>query len=60
MSVKEGSLGAPIRHPIDWENPEFVDENLLDDELRRVLTSVMDAEDAFNLCESFSKIIRSN
>ena len=33
MSVKEGSLGAPIRHPVDWENPEFVDENLLDDEI---------------------------
>ena len=26
MSVKEGSLGAPIRHTIDWNNPDFTDE----------------------------------
>ena len=37
MSTKEGSLGAPIRHPIDWNNPNFVDEKLLDYELRRVV-----------------------
>ena len=56
MSVKEGSLGAPIRHPIDWENPEFVDENLLDDELRRVFDICHGCRRCFNLCESFPKL----
>ncbi len=23
MTVKEGSLEAPTRHPLDWKNPEF-------------------------------------
>ena len=46
MSIKEGSLGAPIRHPIDWENPDFTDEKLLDDELEEFSTSAMGVEDA--------------
>ena len=34
--MSEGSLEAPIRHPIDWTNPDFFDEEKLDKELRRV------------------------
>ena len=56
MSVKEGSLGAPIRHPVDWENPEFVDEKLLDDEMRRVFDICHGCRRCFNLCESFPKL----
>jgi glycerol-3-phosphate dehydrogenase subunit C len=56
MSVKEGSLGAPIRHPIDWENPNFVDDKLLDDELRRVFDICHGCRRCFNLCESFPKL----
>jgi hypothetical protein len=26
MAVREGNLEAPTRHPIDWKNPEFYDE----------------------------------
>ena len=26
MTVREGSLEAPTRHPIDWKNPEYRDE----------------------------------
>ena len=26
MTVREGSLEAPTRRPIDWKNPEFYDE----------------------------------
>ena len=30
--MREGSLDAPTRHPIDWHNPEFYDEAALDAE----------------------------
>ena len=56
MTVKEGSLGAPIRHPIDWENPDFTDEKLLDKELRRVFDICHGCRRCFNLCESFPKL----
>ena len=56
MSIKEGSLGAPTRHPIDWSNPDFVDEKLLDDELRRVFDICHGCRRCFNLCESFPKL----
>ena len=56
MSVKEGSLGAPTRHPVDWENPDFVDDKLLDDELRRVFDICHGCRRCFNLCESFPKL----
>jgi|TARA_B100000287_G_scaffold281665_1_gene265411 glycerol-3-phosphate dehydrogenase subunit C len=56
MSIKEGSLGAPTRHPIDWSNPNFVDEKLLDDELRRVFDICHGCRRCFNLCESFPKL----
>ena len=26
MTMREGNLEAPTRHPIDWKNPEFYDE----------------------------------
>ena len=56
MTVKEGSLGAPIRHPLDWENPNFTDEKLLDKELRRVFDICHGCRRCFNLCESFPKL----
>ena len=30
--MREGSLEAPIRHPIDWQNPDFYDEAKLEAE----------------------------
>ena len=33
---KEGSLGAPIRHPIDFKHPDFLNFEKLDAEMRRV------------------------
>ena len=32
---KEGSLDAPIRHPIDFEHPDFLNPEKLDAEMRR-------------------------
>ena len=33
---REGSLDAPTRHPIEWQEPDFFDTEKLDEELRRV------------------------
>ena len=34
--AREGSLEAPTRHPIDWKNPDFYNQTLLNKELERV------------------------
>jgi hypothetical protein len=34
--TREGSLEAPTRHPLDWKNPEFYDDEKLYAELERV------------------------
>ncbi|MEI6546376.1 MAG: heterodisulfide reductase-related iron-sulfur binding cluster [Burkholderiales bacterium] len=36
MTVREGSLEAPTRHPIDWRNPAFFDRDAALDEMERV------------------------
>ncbi|MAI83901.1 MAG: glycerol-3-phosphate dehydrogenase [Rickettsiales bacterium] len=56
MSNKEGGLSAPIRHAIDWKNPDFYNEEILDEELRRVFDICHGCRRCFNLCESFPKL----
>jgi glycerol-3-phosphate dehydrogenase subunit C len=54
--MREGSLEAPVRHPIDWNNPDFYDEDKLDHELRRVFDICHGCRRCFNLCDSFPKL----
>jgi len=54
--MREGSLDAPIRHPVDWKNPEFTDKNALDAELRRVFDICHGCRRCFNLCDSFPRL----
>lgn len=54
--MREGSLEAPIRHPIDWQNPDFWDEAKLDAELRRAFDICHGCRRCFNLCDSFPKL----
>ena len=54
--MSEGSLEAPIRHPLDWNNPEFYDEKALDEELRRVFDICHGCRRCFNLCDSFPRL----
>jgi glycerol-3-phosphate dehydrogenase subunit C len=54
--MREGSLEAPTRHPIDWQNPDFYDEAKLDEELRRVFDICHGCRRCFNLCDSFPKL----
>lgn len=54
--MREGSLEAPIRHPLDWENPDFYDEAKLDAEVRRVFDICHGCRRCFNLCDSFPRL----
>ncbi len=53
---KEGSTEAPIRHPINFEHPDFLDPKKLDDEMRRVFDICHGCRRCFNLCDSFPKL----
>ncbi|HEX5756743.1 MAG TPA: Fe-S oxidoreductase, partial [Arenimonas sp.] len=52
-SAREGSLEAPTRHPLDWNNPEFWDEAKLDAELERVFDLCHGCRRCVSLCQSF-------
>ena len=52
-SITEGNLEAPTRHPLDWTNPSFFDEENLFKELERVYDICHGCRRCFNLCNSF-------
>lgn len=54
--MREGSLDAPMRHPIDWQDPDFLDEAKLDEEVRRVFDICHGCRRCFNLCDSFPRL----
>ncbi|CAA7627071.1 heterodisulfide reductase-related iron-sulfur binding cluster [Magnetospirillum sp. UT-4] len=54
--MREGSLDAPTRHPVDWRNPDFLDPVKLDAEMRRVFEICHGCRRCFNLCESFPRL----
>ncbi|MFQ5776254.1 MAG: heterodisulfide reductase-related iron-sulfur binding cluster [Kiloniellaceae bacterium] len=51
--MREGGLDAPVRHPIDWQNPEFTDPEKIEQELRRVFDICHGCRRCFNLCDAF-------
>lgn len=50
---REGSLEAPTRHPLDWKNPEFYDENALFKELERIYDICHGCRRCVSLCHAF-------
>jgi glycerol-3-phosphate dehydrogenase subunit C len=52
----EGSLEAPTRQIIDWQNPDFADPVKLDEEMRRVFDICHGCRRCFNLCDSFPRL----
>jgi Fe-S oxidoreductase len=52
-SDREGSLEAPTRHALNWQDPEFYDAGALDKELERVFDICHGCRRCFNLCNSF-------
>ena len=51
--VREGSLEAPTRHPIDWQSPAFYDEEALFTELARVFGICHGCRRCVSLCNAF-------
>ena len=51
--VTEGGLGAPVRHPIDWQSPDFNDEGKLMSEMERVFDLCHGCRRCVSLCDSF-------
>ncbi|HBD10883.1 MAG TPA: Fe-S oxidoreductase [Porticoccaceae bacterium] len=51
--VREGSLEAPTRHPIDWRSDDFWDRESLDNELERVYDICHGCRRCVSLCEAF-------
>ncbi|HLT27548.1 MAG TPA: heterodisulfide reductase-related iron-sulfur binding cluster [Zeimonas sp.] len=53
MNVREGSLEAPTRHPLDWKNPEFYDEAKALDEMQRIFDICHGCRRCVSLCNAF-------
>jgi len=51
--VREGSLEAPTRHPLDWKSAEFWDEDALNAELERVFDICHGCRRCVSLCHAF-------
>ena len=50
---REGSLDAPVRHPLDWRNPEFTADEPLYAELERIFDICHGCRRCFSLCNAF-------
>ena len=53
MTIREGSLEAPTRHPLDWRNPDFHDEASLNRELARIFDICHGCRRCVSLCNAF-------
>jgi len=53
MSVREGNLEPPTRHPIDWKNPDYCHEGALLTELERVFDICHGCRRCLSLCNAF-------
>ena len=54
--MREGSLEAPTRHVIAWEDPDFADRGKTEAEMRRVFDICHGCRRCFNLCDSFPRL----
>lgn len=50
---REGNLEAPTRHPLDWKNPSFYDEDDLFTEMERVFDLCHGCRRCVSLCQAF-------
>ncbi len=54
--MREGSLEAPTRHALAWQDDAFYDPAAIDAELRRVFDICHTCRRCFNLCDSFPRL----
>jgi glycerol-3-phosphate dehydrogenase subunit C len=55
-SMREGSLEAPTRHAIAWQDPAFTDPAAVQKELERVFDICHTCRRCFSLCDSFPRL----
>ncbi len=53
MAVREGSLEAPTRHPIEWKTEQYWDKDDLNQELERVYDICHGCRRCVSLCDAF-------
>jgi len=51
--MREGSLEAPTRHPIDWKSPEYGDEPKIVAEMERIFDICHGCRRCVSLCNTF-------
>jgi len=56
MTLREGNLEAPTRHPLDWKNPAFYDEEAAFKEMERVFDICHGCRRCVSLCQSFPNL----
>ncbi len=54
--IREGSLEAPTRHAIPWQDPDFVDRAKTEAEMQRVFDICHTCRRCFNLCDAFPRL----
>ncbi|MFC4350139.1 heterodisulfide reductase-related iron-sulfur binding cluster [Fodinicurvata halophila] len=54
--MREGSLDAPVRHPLNWNDPDFYDWDKIHEEMERVFDICHGCRRCFNLCDSFPRL----
>jgi glycerol-3-phosphate dehydrogenase subunit C len=54
--MREGSLEAPTRQVIRWEDPDFSDRQKTEAEMERVFDICHTCRRCFNLCDSFPRL----
>ncbi|HTZ34544.1 MAG TPA: glycerol-3-phosphate dehydrogenase, partial [Stellaceae bacterium] len=54
--MREGSLEAPTRHVLAWEDPDFIDREKTEAEMERVFDICHTCRRCFNLCDSFPRL----
>src|SRR5450755_2426387 len=53
MTLREGNLEAPTRHPIEWRSPDYRDEGKAFAEMERVFDICHGCRRCLSLCQSF-------
>ena len=53
---REGSLDAPNRHRVAWEDPDFADRTKTEAEMRRIFDICHGCRRCFNLCDAFPRL----
>ena len=54
--MREGSLDAPTRHVIAWQDPDFTDRAKTEAEMRRIFDICHGCRRCFNLCDAFPRL----